>query len=206
MNRTYLSICSVVGFHNLLLVCLCTSYAFQHGGKTTLGSHMVVAVTNIKQKDRVKKCWQFSIKLEQKSVYFPFEWTFIWTESSKLPQFYILELILRLSYVAYLTFLPKANKIVWYFRDDVAALVSDRAGAKLRLGIEHMLTHLLQFGVVTMKEQVPSELFRTFHRAETTISPETAPLPWPQETKSDGFSKTILFKYKFYLHSVVYIS
>lgn len=84
----------------------------------------------------------------------------------------------------YLTFLPKADKIVWDFRDDVAVLVADGAAADFWLGIEHLLAQLLQLSVVTVKEQVSSQLFGTLHRTETTVSPETVSLRWAQEAKT----------------------
>lgn len=57
---------------------------------------------------------------------------------------------------AYLTFVPKADKIVWDFRDVVAIVVTNGACAIFRLGIKHLLTKLLQLSMVTMKEQMPS--------------------------------------------------
>lgn len=58
-----------------------------------------------------------------------------------------------------LTVLPKAHKIVWDFRDDVAVVVGNGAASNFRLGIENLLTELLQFGVVAVEEHVPSQLF-----------------------------------------------
>lgn len=56
---------------------------------------------------------------------------------------------------AYLTFVPKADKIVWDFRD-VAIVVTNGACAIFRLGIKHLLTKLLQLSMVTVKEQMAS--------------------------------------------------
>lgn len=85
---------------------------------------------------------------------------------------------------AYLAFIPKADKIVWDFRDVVAIVVPNRACANFRLGIKHLLTKLLQLSVVTVKEQMPSQLFGTLHRTETTVSPETVTLPLAQNVES----------------------
>lgn len=77
----------------------------------------------------------------------------------------------------YLTFLPEADEIVWDFGDDVAVVVANGAAANLWLAIEHLLAQLLQLGVVTVKEQMSSQLLRTLHRAEPTVSPQTVPFP-----------------------------
>lgn len=84
---------------------------------------------------------------------------------------------------AYLTFVPKTNKIVWDFRDVVAVVVANGAGADFWLGIKHLLTKLLQLRVVTVKEQMPSQLFRTLHRTESTVSPKTVSLPLAQRVE-----------------------
>lgn len=55
----------------------------------------------------------------------------------------------------YLTFIPKAEEIVWDFRNDVAVLVTDGAAPDLWLGIEHLLAQLFQLSVVTVKEHMP---------------------------------------------------
>lgn len=85
---------------------------------------------------------------------------------------------------AYLAVIPKADKIVWDFRDVVATVVTNGACANFRLGIKHLLTKLLQLSVVTVKEQMPSQLFGTLHRIETTVSPETVTLPLAQNVES----------------------
>lgn len=43
----------------------------------------------------------------------------------------------------YFTFLPKADKIIWDFRDDVAIVVGDGAVADFWMGTEYLLTQLL---------------------------------------------------------------
>lgn len=72
---------------------------------------------------------------------------------------------------AYLTLSPKANKIFWDLRDDVAVVVTEGAAADFWVCSKHLLTELLQLGMVTVKEQVPLQLFRTLHWAETALLP-----------------------------------
>ena len=84
---------------------------------------------------------------------------------------------------AYLTFIPKADKIIWDFRDVVAVVVANGAAAQLWLGVQHLLTQLLQLRVVTVKKDMSSQLFRSLHRTETTVSPKTVSLPLAQKTK-----------------------
>lgn len=62
-----------------------------------------------------------------------------------------------------LTLSPKANKIFWDLRDDVAVVVTEGAAADFWVCSKHLLTELLQLGMVTVKEQVPLQLFRTLH-------------------------------------------
>lgn len=81
----------------------------------------------------------------------------------------------------YLTFLPQADKIVLDFRDDVAVVVTNGAAADIWLGVQHLLTQLLQLGVVTVKVHVSAELLRTLHGAEATVSPQTVFLPLEEE-------------------------
>lgn len=82
---------------------------------------------------------------------------------------------------AYLTFIPQTNKVVRDFRDAVAVVIANGAGADFWLGIKHLLTKLFQLSVVTMIEQVPSQLLRTLQRAETAVSPIAVSLPLAQK-------------------------
>lgn len=79
---------------------------------------------------------------------------------------------MRLCVFFYLTFVPEAHKILWDFRDLVTAEESNRAGSKFWLSTEHLFAKLLQLGMVTVKEKMPSQLFRILHRTETTVSPK----------------------------------
>ncbi len=54
----------------------------------------------------------------------------------------------------YITIIPKTDKIVWDFGDVVADVVADGAGAYFWLGVEHLLTQVLELSVVTVKEQM----------------------------------------------------
>lgn len=83
----------------------------------------------------------------------------------------------------YLTFIPKTNKIFWDLRDDVPVVVTNGAGADFWLCVKHLLAELLQLGVVTVKEQVSSQLFGTLHGAETTLPPKTASLSLTQKAE-----------------------
>ena len=74
----------------------------------------------------------------------------------------------------YLAILPKAGEIVWDFRDDIAVLVSYRAGAHVGVRGQHLQAQLLKLSVVTVEENVPPQLFRNVYRAESTMSPKAA--------------------------------
>lgn len=56
----------------------------------------------------------------------------------------------------YLTLVPEAHKILWDFRDLVAAEESNRTGSEFWLTTEHLFAELLQLGMVTVKEKMPS--------------------------------------------------
>lgn len=77
---------------------------------------------------------------------------------------------------SYLTIVPEAHKILWDFRDLVTAKESNGAGSKFWLSTEHLFAKLLQFGMVTVKEKMPSQLFWILHRTETTVSPKAVSL------------------------------
>lgn len=82
---------------------------------------------------------------------------------------------------SHLTFLPQTEEVIGDVWDDVAVVVGDGAAAQLRrLSIQDLLTQLLQLGVVTVEQEVSSKFFKPINRAETTVSPETAPLLWTE--------------------------
>lgn len=162
---THLSTHSGLGIHSLLLVYPCTGCASLHDDKTTLGFQKVVALTN----KRKKQIWSKS------------EIKFYFADTQRMKSSRLCQLCAREDY---LTFVPKADKIVRDFWDGVAVVVADGAGAQLRLGVKHVLTQLLQLRMVTVKEQMSPQLFRTLQRTETTVSPKTVPLRFEQKGNS----------------------
>lgn len=82
---------------------------------------------------------------------------------------------------AHLTLSPEANKVLRNLGDDVAVVVTQGAAADFWVCSEHLLTQLLQLGMVTVEEQVPLQLFGTLHRAETTVPPKAGSLPFTQK-------------------------
>ena len=204
---TYLSTHSVLGIHSLLLVCLLTGYASPHGDRTTRGFQTVVALINIhgerkhvtiqiqnpRRQHLVSPSW---IIQKKKIILFRLKCPHM-EVNSLLPNFLASETMKlwlepRWCYFRYLTFFPKADEVLGDFRDDVAVGVSYGAGANVWLGVKHLLTKLLQLRVVTVKEQMPSQLFRTLHRAETTVSPQAV---------SVSLVKRVCFGYIFHVHN-----
>ena len=74
----------------------------------------------------------------------------------------------------YLAILPKAGEIVRDFRDDVAVLVSYRAGADVGVRGQHLQAPLFKLSVVTVEENVTPQLLGNVYRAESTMSPKAA--------------------------------
>lgn len=111
---THLSTHSGLGIHSLLLVYPCTGCASLHDDKTTLGFQKVVALTN----KRKKHMWS------KTKIKFYFADTQRMKSSCLSQQCASEGLDLD-----YLTFVPKADKIVRDFWDGVAVVVADGAGA-----------------------------------------------------------------------------
>lgn len=82
---------------------------------------------------------------------------------------------------ANLTISPEAHKVLGDLGDDVAVVVAKGATADLRVCVEHLLTQLLQLGVVTVEEQVPLQLLGTLDRAEPTVPPKAGSLSCTQK-------------------------
>lgn len=103
--------------------------------------------------------------------------------------------VLEIQVESYLTFFPKADEIVRNLWDDVAVVVSDGAAAQFWLGVQDLLAQLLQLSVVTVEQQVASQLLGAIHGAETTLCPEAVSLPWTTtQTISAQHGSSLLYR------------